>query len=192
MVSEVSICNRALALVGHEPITSFADQSKASEWCRSIFPGTRDDLLACRPWPFAMDKTVSESNDKDKWTRFYIHPLPPGWMRPHAVYVGERPQQQISAWELRGTNVESPYPRIWMEGVTRVSDTGKFPPMFTEVLALRLASQAALALTGNLPLHRELLDMAEKQLVRAAELDGHRISPRYEEVNPLISGRYHW
>lgn len=53
-ISEVSICNMALARIGStQTITSFGDDSNEAQQCLFFYPQDRDALLADFPWPWA-------------------------------------------------------------------------------------------------------------------------------------------
>lgn len=51
--SEIELCNRALFLVGVEPLSSLLDNSKAGRVLRLYYPEVRDRLLAESRWGFA-------------------------------------------------------------------------------------------------------------------------------------------
>lgn len=51
--SDIDICNLALAALGVNPITSFADGTRQAQSCRMWYPRARDALLRSHPWNFA-------------------------------------------------------------------------------------------------------------------------------------------
>ena len=53
-ISTVSICNRALDLLGADPITSLEDGSKAANLCQRNFEPSADSVLRLYPWNAAL------------------------------------------------------------------------------------------------------------------------------------------
>jgi hypothetical protein len=50
MASEVSICNRALAMLGANTITSLQDGSTEANVCNAVYADARDAVLRSHPW----------------------------------------------------------------------------------------------------------------------------------------------
>jgi hypothetical protein len=174
MVSEVSICNQALSILGHEPITSFADQSKASEWCRNNYPFLRDAVIQERMWAFAIFRWSSESADFDNWDHAYVHPIPPGCLHVHRVFCTPYANRVVNDWTIEGNNIITVEPTIYVISTQRVNDTGKFPPMFVQLLATRIAAEASTALTGNPGLMQTLWIKYQSLLKDTASRDGQQ------------------
>lgn len=55
MVSEVSLCNRALDLVGGSTINALTEESTAAKLCNRHFADARDELQIMHKWDFCTD-----------------------------------------------------------------------------------------------------------------------------------------
>lgn len=179
MVSETSICNQALTWLGQKPINSLDDPNEKAEWMRNNYPFVRDAVVEEGLWSFATVRGKSEVTQKDAWGQMYAHPKPPEWMAVKRVYLNVDNWDRSNwtpdeSWELSGDYVLSNSSVIYLYGVERVTDTGKFTPMFVQALAARLAADAAIPITENRLLQRELWVLWERKLIQALAQDGQQ------------------
>lgn len=93
-MSDVDVCNRALALAGaRATITSLADGSNDANNCNMIFAKTRDQVLGMAPWNFARKTAYlnllktqpgtpeSYTQNANQWAPIFP---PPGWLYEYA------------------------------------------------------------------------------------------------------------
>lgn len=83
-ISEVGICNQALARIGStQTITSFADGSNEANQCLIFYPADRDALLSDFPWPWAegyanlvqiAGPETTQKRANSQWIRSYRYP----------------------------------------------------------------------------------------------------------------------
>lgn len=55
-ISEVSICNQALAEIGENAIANLSENTKQAKYCNAIFNNFRRELLYMTPWRFALEE----------------------------------------------------------------------------------------------------------------------------------------
>jgi hypothetical protein len=179
MISEISIVNQALTWLGQKPIISFADQSTTAEWMRNNYSFLRDAVLEERSWTFATVKATTPVADVSVFGGMYDHPKQPNWLWISRVWknVSARDPnnwEMDKTWRVEGEFIVSAYPTIYMMGVQRVSDTGKFSLLFVQALAARLAADAAVPLTENRQLQVDLWGLYQDKLLAAAARDGQQ------------------
>lgn len=88
--TDVSVCNRALLLLGSESITSFDDGSAAGSACSLLYPETKLTTLGMYPWSFTISKTQllqDTSTPNSEWTYQYILPSDMVLGVPRAVRI---------------------------------------------------------------------------------------------------------
>ena len=55
--SDVSICNKALLLLGAEAISSFSDGTPGAQACNTIYTEVKFSTMGMYPWSFTIAKT---------------------------------------------------------------------------------------------------------------------------------------
>jgi hypothetical protein len=173
MTSEVSICNQALSWLGQQPITSLDDKSTTAEWMRNNYPFIRDAVLEERTWTFATSRAKSTTVERDAWDSAYVHSIPDQWMNVFRVYRDGICLTTID-WRMEEGKVLCAEDAILMWGTRRVTDTGKFSPLFTQALAARIAADACVPLTENRQLQVDLWGLYGDKMKEAAARDGQQ------------------
>ena len=176
MVSEVSICNQALGWLGAKRIAGFSENSTPAMLCRENYPVLRDALLESRMWTFASFRDVSESQTKDAWGEWYLHPIRDEYLSVFRVYrrISEHNKVRDDRWYREGEMIVSENPFIYYAGIRRMSDSGKFSPMFAQALAARIAADLAIPLTENRQLQADMWSLYQAKLLEAATRDGQQ------------------
>src|SRR3546814_2945523 len=102
MTSVVSICNRALTLLGQKTITSLEDNSQAARLCVESYGPTRDAVLRDHPWNCAIARAdlaaLSEAPAFEFGRQFQ---LPPDCLRVLELW-GSR-----ARWKIEGRRLLS-------------------------------------------------------------------------------------
>lgn len=193
MISEVSICNQAMSWLGANEITSLDDPSKEAEYCRNNYPFLRDAVLEERMWTFATDRAISTVADRDAWGVQYQHPLPLEWLAVYRVYCtpGNTPDQGWPAkgWRREGDFILAQESTIYMWGLKRIVDTGKFTQLFVQALAARMASDLAIPITENRQLQADMWGLYQNKLREAAARDGAQGANDHIRSSGLVSAR---
>jgi hypothetical protein len=190
MISETSISNSALAMLGAKQIESLEEPSRAAEFCRNKYPFLRDAVLEDGDWGFATQTLVlgPSTNTPDWDDSLFIHELPLDWISVREITTEN---QHRLEWELQGRQIFAPESTVVARGIRRITDTGKFTPLFVEALATRLAYDLAIPIAGDKVLRRELMMTYQDHIAAAEGADRQQNSkPRYEESS-VVDARFH-
>lgn len=153
MATQVEIYNLALTRLGHDRLIDPSDAVEAAYVLESIWPMTRDAVLASYPWRFAIKRTslaaLASVPAGTEWTLQYT--LPDECLR--IVQVGEAwsfYEPDLEVFNVEGgkilTNESSP---LFIRYVQRVTNTGLYPAQFARVVAMQLAMDACEKITNS-------------------------------------------
>jgi hypothetical protein len=148
-ISVVSICNRALDLLGADPLTSLEDGTKTANLCLRNFAAIRDIVLRSYPWNSAMRRAgLAALADAPAWGYLFQYELPTGpaperCLRVHRVARGEN-------FRIEGRRILTDYPApLQILYVAQIDDPADFDPLLAESIAARLSVYLAANLTES-------------------------------------------
>lgn len=173
----VAIVNRGFDKIGVEPIVAFTDTTKQGRWANRNYDALRDLELTLNTWRFAVARTslaALAAAPAFGYARQFQLPadflrlISAGDIAPGVDLTEVRQSLDGQDYSIEGgvivTSLSSP---LKIRYVRKVTDTGQFPPYFAEVLACRVAVEAAPSLTDSNP--RTEKAMADYELaIRAA------------------------
>jgi hypothetical protein len=153
VASIVDICNTALGYLGDDATVASIDPPEGSpqaDHCARLYPIARDSALESHAWGFATARKALGDplgTTRDGWTYVYAAPsdmlkpqavLPDGWTRDDdpvefTVEIDDTGQTLILTDEGTAT----------LRYTRKITDTGKFTPLFVDALAWMLASKLA-------------------------------------------------
>jgi hypothetical protein len=176
MVSEVSICNQALGLLGQPAIVSLDQNNTQSRWMANNYQFIRDTVMEARMWSFAVDRKMSTVADLDEWEISYVHQMPVEWLMVYRVFSdvgGYGPEDWTISdpWMREGNTILAADSTVYLWGVKRIVDTGKFSMLFTQALAARIAADACIPLTENRQLQADMWNLYQAKMVEAGTVD---------------------
>lgn len=161
-MTDLEVVNRALTLIAVEPIGSLSDNGKAARTMNALLPGTKRIVLNEFPWSFAtrIEPLVpSAVAPPAGYSNAYGYPADA--LSVHRVYnntdfrgVAEFRVMQSGAGNFIAANV----PAGNVEYTAYVEDANLWPMQIVECLSVRLASDAAAALTGSPQLSAAMLE----------------------------------
>lgn len=214
MASQVDICNLALGkLAQDKTISSLSEQSKEARLFGRVWDLKRDEVLADAMWPFALTSVaLAQANDAPLlgWTYRYARPAdcltlvavtdengmrlgrrlgdwcdPMGSLRQRYAYEYEVTHGEQSSCIC--TDIEAAYAVY----ITRIEDTGRYPPKFVEALACKLAEEIAPALIGDAGLNKKG-DLKQLYLIALGNASAHDFNEAATSpsVTPAIAARY--
>lgn len=171
-LSEVALCNRALAAIGAgNEIIYLTEDTPEAEVCRLFYSDLRDAVLRDGNWGFAIKRAeLNVTNAQAPAFGFdYAYQMPNDFMRMLEVYNSfNQPVYEPDMWSIEQgeflSNDEAP---IRIRYVSRVTDVTMYPQDFQEAVIYRLASEICEALENNSSLRAELVAMYEKRLLDA-------------------------
>ncbi|HWV38853.1 MAG TPA: hypothetical protein VN033_10305 [Vulgatibacter sp.] len=179
-LSEVAICNVALARIGvSAPISSLDEASAEATNCKTLYAPARDTVLAAAPWPFATRRAllaeVAAPSDppyadtSTGWAHRYA--LPVDCLVAREVWSGQRnPLERVPfAVEFGGLGrvLLTDQADAQLIYTAKVVDPASFDPGFDDALAWHLAADLALPLKAEVKLGQNARAMAEHTLLRA-------------------------
>ena len=194
MASRISICNLALARVGHaRAIASFEEASAEGNYCRQFYDVDRREMLRSHAWNFAV-KVVSlaASDESPEYGFLYRYQLPSGCLRPleltnlasvttaaTGIYgAGELYNLSTSrlsvpqvAYRIIGRELMTNMENAKLAYVYDEEETNKFTDSFINALTLRMASDMAAVIVKNATMQKNLLQMYQMAVADAKGID---------------------
>lgn len=181
MTSVVAICNRALDMLGAEPVTSLDDNTKASRLCVRNYEPVRDAVLRAYPWNAAVRRaSLAALADAPGW----------GYARQFQLPEGPSPEPCLRLLVVDG---ETEFGRRYkIEGrrvltdeaaplnilyIARVVDPSQLDAMLADVIATRLAADLSYSLTASAALGQTLMDIYQAKLAEARATDAEEGTP---------------
>lgn len=164
MISEVSICKEALALIGQESnMISLDDESIQARLCNQFYEVERNRLLRLHPWSFALkQQEFPLSAEAPVYEYSNAFRLPADCLRFVRPWVLETSFLKVGPYIY--TN-ESSFFGLYVQLVENPQD---FDPLFTEVLAVLIAQKICLPLNSSRSM-LETLSLMYKQLMARAK-----------------------
>ena len=152
MISEVGICNIALARLGDNATVASIDPPEGSaqaEHCERFYPVARNSLLEMHPWKFATRRVLLARLNVPSWGWTFAYAKPHDALNLLAVL----PPSAASDTDTQPFESESDssgsaiiltnQPDASLRYVAHVVDTTRFSPLFVDALAWLLASYLA-------------------------------------------------
>lgn len=184
--TEVSIANQALTRLGQERIMSFQDNNNRAVCMAENYYALRDSVTEERMWSFATVRAISETGARDEWDAAWVHSKPLDWLQVKRVFRTVD-KDVVEDWSAEGISIlVKDYKRVYLWGVKKVEDVGQWTEQASQVLAFRLAAEAAVPLTENVELQQTMWALYEQKLREAAATDaGQAKSEQFTSHNLL-------
>jgi hypothetical protein len=175
--TDIEVAQKAMVLVGLEPLASFTDQTDEALVANTIFEDVVEDCLAQHNWNFATgQKTLSRltAAPVDRWDAAYALPTSPSVVQVQTVTVDDQPQQYDIYERYIYINAEV-NDDVVLNYIYR-PETQYWPPAFTMWVIFRLASVFALSVTRKADVAKSYVDLAEAQFRRAKSRDSQQVT----------------
>lgn len=189
--SDVSIVNRALDNLGHQPITSFADDVTGAKLASRSYEQLRDAVLAAHPWNFAIKReALAASATSPVWEYASAYPVPDDYLR----CLGVENASESYEWKVESidgspailTDLGAP---LKIRYIARIEDPTKYSPLFIEALAARLALEWADPITGQTTTQAKMAELYQSKLAEARSIDGQEGTPQKLDVSSWTDSR---
>ena len=174
-MAKIEIVNRALLKLGEPPLSSLSDAAFGRSY-DIIYEDMKKLLLSSYPWRFAV-KNEYIAHDAEKYQGQYVYRLPADFLLLLKVNENQADNdvimfdKKISDYQIIGqTIVSSAANGIVLEYVSAVDDKEKFPPLFREALAAKIAAELAMRLKQSVSL-KQFFDTEFFNFIRQAELN---------------------
>lgn len=143
MASATDIANRALTLLGQQPIASLDETAPRAEAVKRIYTTSRDSLFEMHPWSWATRRTaLARKTETPAWGYGYHYALPTDMAKIIAVYPDH--EYAIEADGLLSSEEE-----VYLHYVRYVKTEGIYPALFVDALAARVAMDLAKSITES-------------------------------------------
>jgi hypothetical protein len=188
-VSETSICNLALSRVGHDFLTALTDDTKAGRLCNLHYAMTRDAVLRDHFWNFATKRvTLAASVTTPAFEFGYSYPLPTDFLR--LVRSSSDWLSTGCAYRIENGSILTDDSTFNIEYIYQCTDTGRFDPMFVDMLAQRLAAEICIGLTDNANMAASLWQIYRDKIAAAQATDSQEGTARDIASDAWINSRY--
>ena len=174
----VQICNQAIGWLGGNRITSLDDGTTEANLCKDNFEFLRDAVLETVDWSFAKKQVRLTPLTTTPAFRFDQQFLQPADVLRIITAGAKDDFTDILEWEpgVNDSNQQVVYANntevLYLLYVSRQEETTKFPPLFAQALAQRLAADLAIPLTENAGLANRYWQLYERKVIEAANSDG--------------------
>lgn len=192
MASKLDICNRALAKLGQNPITSMAGTDKVSVACNNAFEPVKDSILRSHPWNVTMTRTkLTGATTTDIPEYDYQYTLPSDLIKIIQIYM-----PAWKDWAREGnlllTNEGPDIYLRYQKNLTYVTDTEQtdFDAMLIEVIAAKLSYELAETITQSNTKKAEAKTDYMEIMREAKKNDAQEGSSASFEVDDWVKVRY--
>lgn len=166
-MTDVQICNLALARLGDARITTLSDATAQAQYCSLFYAQTLEELQTEFDWQFCRklaSLTANATAPAFGYTRRFA--VPTDFLRLIRLN-GIDEDENFSKWEIVDgfihTDLAAP---AQIEYIANVTDSTKFPAVFVEILSAKLAANLALPLTGSKELFSQMAEVFSSNVQR--------------------------
>lgn len=176
MASEVSICNRALQILGEDSITALSESSNRARALTIAYEAVRDAELERRNWRFAIKRdSLAALSDEPIDDYAYQYQVPNDFLRlihggdlvPYPNTDDYRSSSD-ALWSREGdkilTDMAAP---LSIRYIAKITDVSLYSPAFREALAARIAVEICERITQSSSKKADAM-AAYKQAIREA------------------------
>ena len=201
MTSTVSIVNNALNIIGASNITELEENSKTARVMNQMYESIRDDVFRAHPWNCLIRRAnLAQSVDTPAFDYAYQYALPtdPYCLRvlefqngsmtyPYENLVG---QGNKPFFVIEGRNILTDSGTARIKYIARITDPSQYDAGLISVLAARLASEAAYAITGSTSVVQFADALYERKLREARFSDATENATVRLEASDFIEARF--
>jgi hypothetical protein len=171
-ISEIGICNNALALLGASAIRSFDEDNKRARLCKNLYDVSRDFLLRSYDWPFARSFAKLQKIDTEDIEvppGMNLFGLPASYVRILDVY----PRGSKTPWEIIGRYLCSPMEDVRVYYTRKEVSVVLFSCTFVSALSVLLAYRMCPSITQDEALTKALYEQYKIEIGEFAANDAN-------------------
>lgn len=145
MASKTQIGNRALSKLGQPRVSNIdTTDTKAARTIAEMFDQVRDALLESYPWKFAIKRTsLAPDGTSPSWGWTYSYTPPSDFLSIYRI-------RYTPDYEFEGGKILTDEgATLYLQYISKITETGLFTPTFSEALASNLAVEAVEAITQS-------------------------------------------
>ncbi len=175
-MSEVSICNQALSLLGAALITSLDDDVQEAKLCKLHYGPARDAVLMERAWTFATTwRTLPKADNPPESMFANAYPIPSDVLLVWFVGID---WNHPETWRVENGYITTDGNSCKAQVILRVEDTSLFSSLFVQALAARLAMELVVPITNSRELLADMSALYRAKLQIAGAKDGQQGTSR--------------
>lgn len=165
--SEVEICNSALIKLGAKRILTLDDDSKEARLCKEQYAKNRDELLRSHSWNFAIKK-----QELAKLTTSPAYEFDNEFQLPSDCLMVENTNLVFGEeWKIEGRKLLTNSDTIKITYRAKVENPSEFDPIFSEVLAMKIAHDISYAIVNSITLRQQMFQEYQNLLRHARSMD---------------------
>jgi hypothetical protein len=163
-MTDIQICNLALARLGDSRITALTDATAQAQYCSLFYTQTVEELQAEYDWQFCRKQIDLGNSTTAPFSGYNVeYSLPSDFLRV-LRFGGVDASENFGVWEIVAnkitTNISSQNQIVAvLDYIAAVTDPAKFPALFVELLTIKLAGLLAMPLTGSKDLFGQMAEI---------------------------------
>jgi hypothetical protein len=140
-ISKTEICNKALTLVGANPITSLTDDTQNARILNRVYELSLKSILSEAPWVFALKRTLlATSADALEWYDTNENYL---YVKPNNMIRAFRANDDDAIWRQHGDYIVSDTNDLGLEYTIFLDQPSKYTTSFVEAFVDKLCTDIA-------------------------------------------------
>lgn len=162
-MTKLDIINRALGLIGSNPIASLTENTRSAETMARFYTQSLKSILSETSWCFAMKRSLlqpAQAVPVFGGGIYFI--LPNDFIRIFETTCS-------GTWKIEGGYLWAKDSSVGIYYVSMNDDPDKYPASFIDAFAYRLASDVCFDLTGELQLSAQLLELYKGEFLPIAK-----------------------
>ena len=187
--SKVAICNKALRLLGAAQIVSLNQAGREADLCDQAYPEARNELLAAHSWSFACRRLslapLGPAGEGERFSLAYRLPV-------ECLAVRRLDPDRPYTLRAGGVLLTDAAPARALLTLAE-DDPSRWPPLFVEALARRLAAALAVPLLNSARMEevmsRRFMEAFGAAATADAVEDGDAEKPTGYAKDPWIDAR---
>jgi len=179
-ISRTEIVNKALTLVGANPIVSIDDDTQNARVVNRVYEIALKSILSETQWTFASRrKLLAQVSDTLEWYdtgETYVY------QRPNECIRIFRSNDKSTTWREHGEFIVSDVSGLGVEFVYYLDTPSKYPPSFVSAFVDKLCSDIAFMILNSKTVAETFLEKYEKVSLSKALAENAQIgTPHYQD-----------
>ncbi len=185
MATDVSICSRALVLLGDDPIASLSEQTKRASICSNLYPIAKRAILRMHVWNCAVKRValapLAGEPVGEEWSTWFA--MPGDLLR--VLGIGDLEHDEYT---FEGGRILANVSAITLRYVADVTE-GSFDALLTDLMTARMAADLAYPITKSASVAQVKQAEYRDTLRTAKAVDGQENPPEDFAASPFIQAR---
>jgi hypothetical protein len=162
-MTDLDICNLALARLGDSRITALNAANAQAQYCTLFYAQTVEELQAEFDWQFCRKQANLATGTVPLTGYSYQYDQPTDFIR--AIRLDDiDASENFGTWEILGSKIHTNLPStaeipLVLDYIALVTTTTLFPAIFIEALSMKLAAVLAMPLTGSKELFTQCVQL---------------------------------